>query len=99
LKAKDRSKNPAYRLIRQILNVFDGFLKAASNSNRGIRTSSDHNPNVASRLQIKSGAFGDMSGTNCDQPMSKFDNAPKAPNGGTALVDVFYELSVWRAAR
>lgn len=40
----------------------------------------------------KAGAFGYMSGTNCEQPMFKFGGA------GHELVDVYYELKFWQAA-
>lgn len=42
----------------------------------------------------KIGAFGYMSGTNCEQPMFKM---VETPNGHT-LVDLFYELKFWQAA-
>jgi hypothetical protein len=45
---------------------------------------------------MKTGAFGYMSATNCDQPLFNFGDAP-APNGNT-LVDVYYELKFWQAA-
>jgi hypothetical protein len=44
----------------------------------------------------KTGAFGYMSGTNCEQPMFNFGDEP-ARNGST-LVDVYYELKFWQAA-
>jgi hypothetical protein len=45
---------------------------------------------------MKSGTFGYMSGSNCEQPMFKFAGAA---NGNTStLVDVYYELKFWQAA-
>jgi len=58
----------------------------------GVRYSSA----VASRGEIKPGAFGYMSGTNCEQPMFNFGDA-RAPDNAT-LVDVYYELKFWQAA-
>ena len=52
---------------------------------------------VVSRSEVKTGIFGYMSGTNCDQPMFKFADAPYRAQG-TLLVDVFYELKFWQAA-
>jgi hypothetical protein len=59
-----------------------------------IQTSAVNNPPVASRWQTKPGAFGYMSGTNCDQPMFKFAES----RDGATLVDVYYELKFWQAA-
>jgi cyanophycinase len=45
---------------------------------------------------MKSGSFGYMSGSNCEQPMFKFgdtDNGNKS-----TLVDIYYELRFWQAA-
>ena len=47
-----------------------------------------------SKRHEKAGAFGYMSGTNCEQPMFRFRNA----DNGATLVDVFYELKFWQAA-
>ena len=43
----------------------------------------------------KTGAFGYMSGTNCQQPMFKF---VRSPGNGSNLTDIFYELKFWQAA-
>lgn len=45
---------------------------------------------------VRKGAFGYMSGSNCDQPMFNFGNA-RMRNGST-LVDIHYELKFWQAA-
>jgi hypothetical protein len=45
---------------------------------------------------IKSGAFGYMWGTNCEQPMFKF--AGTINNNESTLVDIYYELKFWQAA-
>jgi hypothetical protein len=45
---------------------------------------------------MKIGAFGYMSGTNCDQPMFKF--AGTINGNQSTLVDVYYELKFWQAA-
>jgi hypothetical protein len=44
----------------------------------------------------KTGAFGCMSGTNCDQPMFKF--AGTINGNQSTLVDVYYELKFWQTA-
>jgi hypothetical protein len=44
--------------------------------------------------ETKTGVFGYMSGTNCEQPMFRFR---RSANGNT-LVDVYYELKFWQAA-
>jgi hypothetical protein len=61
-------------------------------------------PNVRIRASVrhsstsdgdeKTGTFGYMSGSNCEQPMFKFG---ESRHDGT-LVDVYYELKFWRAA-
>jgi hypothetical protein len=51
---------------------------------------------VAGRPGAKTGAFGYMSGTNCEQPMFDFGNIRRAD--GATLVDVYYELKFWQAA-
>ncbi len=52
---------------------------------------------VAGRGDIKTGGFGYMSGTNCEQPMFNFGNERNRSNGAT-LTDVHYELKFWQAA-
>jgi len=59
-----------------------------------IQSSAVNNAAVESRSQTKPGAFGYMSGTNCDQPMFKFAES----SDGATLVDVYYELKFWQAA-
>ncbi len=53
---------------------------------------------VTSRMEAraKTGSFGYMQGTNCEQPMFKFAGARKG-NGAT-LVNIYYELKFWQAA-
>ena len=52
---------------------------------------------AAPKLAVtKTGGFGFMSGTNCEQPMFKFAGA-HSPQKDT-LVDVYYELKFWQAA-
>jgi hypothetical protein len=56
--------------------------------------------------ETKTGGFGYMSGTNCEQPMFKFTdtlNPNKYPpiirgHRVTYLVDIYYELKFWQAA-
>lgn len=62
-----------------------------------VQTSAVNNAAVASRFATKPGAFGYMSGTNCDQPMFKFAEALNRSKG-TTLVDIYYELKFWQAA-
>jgi hypothetical protein len=45
---------------------------------------------------IKTGAFGYMSGTNCEQPMFKFGGTIN--KNASTLVDIYYELKFWQAA-
>jgi hypothetical protein len=52
---------------------------------------------VASRSEARTGVFGYMSGTNCEQPMFRFADALYRIRG-TLLVDLFYELQFWQAA-
>ena len=52
---------------------------------------------VISRPEVKTGTFGYMSGTNCEQPMFKFADSIYRVQG-SLLVDVFYELKFWQAA-
>jgi hypothetical protein len=52
---------------------------------------------VASGSEAKTGIFGYMSGTNCEQQMFKFADALNRLRG-TLLVDLFYELKFWQAA-
>lgn len=53
-----------------------------------------HSPETASRG--KTGKFGYMYGTNCEQPLFKFG---RALNGNESnLVDIYYELKFWQAA-
>jgi hypothetical protein len=49
---------------------------------------------VASGSAPKTGVFGYMSGTNCEQPMFKFAGS----SSGDTLVDIYYELKFWQAA-
>jgi hypothetical protein len=51
------------------------------------------NPSSISAAKSSAG-FGYMRGTNCDQPMFKFDRALD----GSTLVDIYYELKFWQAA-
>lgn len=53
---------------------------------------------VASESKAKTGIFGYMSGTNCEQPIFKVADTLYHYVPGTLLVDVFYELKFWRAA-
>jgi hypothetical protein len=41
--------------------------------------------------EVKAGAFGYMSGTNCQQPMFNFGDKPASDR--STLVDVYYELT------
>jgi hypothetical protein len=46
--------------------------------------------------EMKAGSFGYMSGTNCEQPMFKFEGTRNGDK--STLVDVYYELKFWQAA-
>ena len=58
-----------------------------------IQSSVRHSAAVPSGAEAKTGGFGYMSGTNCEQPMFHF-----AGRGKHTLVDVYYELKFWQAA-
>ena len=45
---------------------------------------------------IKTGAFGYMMGSNCEQPLFSFDQS--VDGNGSNLVDIYYELKFWQAA-
>ena len=58
--------------------------------------SSVRNSSKDTSATTQTGAFGYMSGSNCEQPMFKFAGAV---NGNkSTLVDVYYELKFWQAA-
>ena len=61
-----------------------------------VQSSVRYSAAVAGRGEVKSGSFGYMSGTNCEQPMFNFGEA-RNRNGAT-LVDVHYELKFWQSA-
>jgi len=46
--------------------------------------------------EAKTGGFGYMYGTNCEQPLFRF--AETHNNNETSLVDIYYELKFWHAA-
>ncbi len=52
--------------------------------------------NEDTRATTKTGLFGYMSGSNCEQPMFKF--ASTVNGNESTLVDVYYELKFWQAA-
>jgi hypothetical protein len=60
-----------------------------------VQSSVRYSATVTGRGDIKTGGFGYMSGTNCEQPMFNFGDA-RGRNGAT-LVDVHYELKFWQA--
>lgn len=66
----------------------------SSNDRVHIQSSVRHSRKTAG--SIKSGVFGYMSGTNCEQPMFRFDDS--AHNDRSTLVDIYYELKFWQAA-
>ena len=72
------------------------FMIRWRSANPEVRIQSSVRYSSENSASIKTGAFGYMSGTNCEQPMFKF--------GGTInknelnLVDIYYELKFWQAA-
>ena len=44
----------------------------------------------------KTGTYGYMYGTNCEQPYFKFSRATRG--NGSNLVDIYYEIKFWKAA-
>ena len=58
--------------------------------------SGDGQPYLAPGRNPKTGSFGYMYASNCEEPMFKFVNAV---NDNTSnLVDIYYEVKFWRAA-
>lgn len=58
--------------------------------------SSARNSSKDTSATIKTGSFGYMSGSNCEQPMFKFADTVKSNK--STLVDVFYDLKFWQSA-
>jgi len=46
--------------------------------------------------EVKTGAYGYMYGSNCDQPYFKFANTTSGNE--STLVDIYYEIKFWQAA-
>jgi hypothetical protein len=69
----------------------------SADPNSRVHSVATYSAAVASRSEVKTGIFGYMSGTNCEQPMFKFADTLYRTQG-TLLVDLFYELKFWRAA-
>jgi hypothetical protein len=65
-----------------------------SNANVLVQSSVRYSKNV--EAETKTGSFGYMSGTNCQQPMFKFEGTRNGDE--STLVDVYYELKFWQAA-
>lgn len=68
----------------------------SASPNVPVQSSVRYSAAVAGRGDIKTGSFGYMSGTNCEQPMFNFGN--ERNRNGATLVDVHYELKFWQAA-
>ena len=68
------------------------FMIRWRSSDRTTRVQSSSRNSSQSQGTIKTGAFGYISGTNCEQPMFKL------PGTESGLVDIFYELKFWQAA-
>jgi hypothetical protein len=69
----------------------------SADPNIRVHSVATHSTANASRSEAKTGIFGYMSGTNCDQPLFKFADTLYRVQG-TLLVDLFYELKFWQAA-
>jgi hypothetical protein len=65
-----------------------------SNSNVLVQSSVRYSKDTPG--EMKAGSFGYMSGTNCEQPMFKFEATRNGDK--STLVDVYYELKFWQAA-
>lgn len=66
----------------------------SANPDVTVESTVDYSPENASRG--KTGKFGYMYGTNCDQPLFKFGRALNSNESN--LVDVYYEVKFWQAA-
>jgi hypothetical protein len=64
----------------------------SADPNVRVRSSVRHSSK--SKADEKTGIFGYMSGTSCDQPMFRFADS----RNGNTLVDLYYELKFWQAA-
>jgi hypothetical protein len=65
-------------------------------SNPNVQVQSSVRYSKDTQGEMKAGSFGYMSGTNCEQPMFKFE---RTRNGDkSTLVDVYYEVKFWQAA-
>jgi hypothetical protein len=53
-------------------------------------------PSYNDSKKAKTGSFGYMLGTNCEQPLFKFAGTVKGNESN--LVDIYYELKFWQAA-
>jgi hypothetical protein len=67
----------------------------SADPNAPLQSNTGYSATVVSQ-GAKTGAFGYMSASNCEQPMFNFGDKP-AKDGAT-LVDVYYELKFWQAA-
>jgi len=67
----------------------------SADPNVRLQSSTGYSAAVASQ-GAKTGVFGYMSATNCEQPMFTFGDSPA--QDGSTLVDIYYELKFWQAA-
>jgi hypothetical protein len=67
----------------------------SADPNVHVQSSTGYSGAVASQ-GAKTGEFGYMAATNCEQPMFNFGDT--AAHNGATLVDVYYELKFWQAA-
>jgi hypothetical protein len=66
----------------------------SANQNVLVQSSARYSKDIPGTM--KAGNYGYMSGTNCEQPMFKFESTRDRDK--STLVDVYYELKFWQAA-
>ncbi len=68
----------------------------SANPDVRIQSSARNSAEYTFSNNIKTGMFGYMSGTNCEQPMFKFGGTIN--KNASTLADIYYELKFWQAA-
>jgi hypothetical protein len=72
------------------------FMIRWRSANPEIRVQSSVRYSGNTAAAVKTGSFGYMTGSNCEQPMFSFGDTTSA--NGSNLVDIYYELKFWQAA-
>ena len=72
------------------------FMIRWRSGNPEVRVQSSVRYSAGTSAPVKTGAFGYMAGSNCEQPMFSFGDTLNANKSN--LVDIYYELKFWQAA-